>query len=195
MHAGPFEWKQSLLAPKIRVEVSESAISVYETETLKTIALKDICRIYYYALDIPPYCHFLQIEVLSKTGESARIRQSGFGNPNGFDAQECRKAAIAFLSIVEQAAPEAQIYAGQKPSLRTRWIYVTVLAATFVFASFRMFAQSEPADFPVSLATAGIIALLFVVVGWRGYRKVSNPTPTLAKLVRESLELSEETFK
>lgn len=194
MAAGPFEWKQALLGSKVRVELSDTEISVGAGMSVQAIEFKNIDRVYYYRMYATPYIHLLSVAIESNNGERARFGASGYGAPNGFNAQECRKATIAFLSHFEHLNPEAQVYEGAKPSPWNKWLFMGIIIAVLTFTSFQTLRDSPFQRLMTTLVMLGGVAIIVVFFGWRELRKLNNPKLVSARSMREALELFDESI-
>jgi hypothetical protein len=203
MGAGPFVWKQALLAPKIRVELSDDAISVETTKTSRTIQLRDITNVYYNRnymshtflgrLYLTPHIHSLYIQIDAKNGGKADFSASGYGRPDGYDAQECRKATIAFLSHLERVIPNAQVYEGVRPSRRMNLFMLGIIGFALAYTAYQMLRYYPLEKLAYTLAVIGFGVITVGLFSWRLLRKINNLKLISASSAREALELIDQS--
>ncbi|MEZ5928901.1 MAG: hypothetical protein R3C55_10550 [Parvularculaceae bacterium] len=119
LHSGPYIWKAGVLGAPTRVEFAEDAISVTEKGKTTFIPLADVKSVYFFQ----SFSHFfhstIRLSLIWATDGKIKFFVSGYGYPTGFNADERRKAAAAFLQRMEKDKSNRTNLCRRKPTLMT----------------------------------------------------------------------------
>lgn len=188
MSAGPFEWKQGPFSPKIRIEIDQASFSVNVNGETKITGFDEIEAVYISKIWVKPIIHSLSLEVVTKRSDSIHFWVSGYGAPNGFDAEECRKAVIAFLDQIENVRPGFKIYEGARPSRKSNLIFVGIFIMAFFYTSIQSLRETLDEQLLMTVGSLFLIMLIMAFLGWRGLRDINRPNLVSAQTAREALE-------
>ncbi|MCA8896678.1 MAG: hypothetical protein R3C54_09140 [Parvularculaceae bacterium] len=191
LHSGPYIWKAGVLGAPTRVEFAEDAISVTEKGKTTFIPLADVKSVYFFQ-SFSHFFHSTIIEFDATDGKNAKFFVSGYGYPTGFNADECRKAAAAFLQRMEKINPTVRIYAGAKPTLMTISLIIGTMIAIMAFVLLRDLLRTPPEKLESMLFSSGMVLLMVALILWWQVRKMMNPKLTTYDAVLAELGSSGE---
>ena len=188
MNTGPYVWRPGLLRAKMRVEFVGETMSVAIGEKQNKFSFAEIKDVYFYTRYLPPLTHALLLDIEKRDGETVGVYCSGYGLPSGHDAEECRKAVIAFLALHEEACPGKKIFKGFKGSEKIKWVWSGALVLIMAFAAFNAFREITLEEWPIVLGVVAVVFLITGIVLWRQFKRHVKPIPVDPSDVRQELE-------
>lgn len=188
MQTGPFEWKEAALGDKVLVEIREESFSVRRKGKTQSACYSEIETVYFHCMNLSPLMHSLHVEAVLKGGKSIKFGASGYGKANGFSAEECRKAVIAFMNRSELASPAGAVFNGVRPSKISNTLFVGIIISAYLFTAYQGWREGAFEDLIAGIGAFGIVAVIMGVLGYFHLRKLRKPDRISAKEVREGLE-------
>lgn len=161
MNSGPFIWKPGYFTPPTRVEISDEKIDIDANGRRRRIDPDEIASVYVLRWFAIPVSHILDVAIVLKSGESARLSVSRYGWP-GSAAEECKRATIAILSRLQAANPAAEICRGVRPTSAFKLSMAAAFCVAYLFAALMIWRDGDPADWRF---TASILGMLFILLG------------------------------
>mgnify|MGYP000386203032 CR=1 FL=1 len=184
MSAGPFKWKQALFAPIVLVQMNDECISVTEKGTTTTISYVDIKDVY---VSMPgDVVSMLQVDILTVSNARTGFARSGWLDERTFEAEECRKAMIAFFDHLDRAVPDVPVFRGSRLSKQFNLQLIGTMLVLFAISAYLMTRESD-GKLVWDLFTILVLAVIFLFSGWSARRQLSRTESVSAADMRDRL--------